>query len=95
MKFNTLLLTAFASLVSAQSASSAAARGGAPSTPPTPAGPAAPPLTFLYTSFVNIAAPIDNGLGPYGNRVTIPITGGNFTGPLLSGTYNQPIHKYP
>jgi len=48
--------------------------------------PPAPGLTFLYTSFVTIATPIDLGVGPHGDRLTIPITGGNFTGPRLSGT---------
>jgi hypothetical protein len=47
--------------------------------------PVAPALTFLYTSFVNIGPPIDVGVGPKGDRIVIPITGGNFTGPRLSG----------
>lgn len=44
--------------------------------------PPAPGLSFLYTSFVNIGAPINIGVGPYGDRLAIPITGGNFTGKI-------------
>jgi hypothetical protein len=70
MKLTTVLFSAFAALVSATNSTN----------------PPAPALTFLYTSFVDIADPIDMGVGPLGDRLAIPITGGNFTGPLLSGT---------
>jgi hypothetical protein len=49
--------------------------------------PAPPALTFLYTSFVNITTPINVGVGPRGDRLVIPIVGGNFTGPKLAGIY--------
>ena len=52
----------------------------APSTPPTPPG-----LEFLYTAFVDCTASIYETQGPRGIRKAIPIVGGNFTGPKLSG----------
>lgn len=76
VSFKTLLAPLLFSFASAQSAASV---GGAW------AVPAPPTLNFLYTSFVDIAAPTDYGVGPYGDRAVIPITGGNFTGPKLSG----------
>jgi hypothetical protein len=39
----------------------------------------------LYTSFVTLGSTLDYGSGPYGDRVIIPITGGNFSGPGLKG----------
>jgi hypothetical protein len=45
-----------------------------------------PALELLYTSFVSISTPIDLGVGPNGDRLVIPITGGNFTGPKIKGT---------
>ncbi|CAN8101346.1 unnamed protein product [Discula destructiva] len=48
--------------------------------------PAAPGLTYLYTLNCTLAPRIDYGWGPKGHRVAIPIVGGNFTGPKLSGT---------
>lgn len=48
--------------------------------------PPAPPLTFLYTSYVHCLNNIYESQGPRGIRTTIPIIGGNFTGPRLSGT---------
>jgi hypothetical protein len=59
-----------------------------PSTPPT-AIPPPPALTYLYTSYVNISNPVDYGIGPYGDRLVIPIVGGNFTG-KISGTKPHP-----
>lgn len=49
--------------------------------------PAAPGLTFLYTLNCTLAPAIQIGAGPKGNRVAIPIIGGSFTGPLLSGEF--------
>jgi hypothetical protein len=55
----------------------------------TAAIPPAPGLTYLYTSFVNITAPNDYGITPYGDQLVIPIVGGNFTG-KISGTKPHP-----
>ncbi|KAL1584225.1 hypothetical protein WHR41_06781 [Cladosporium halotolerans] len=48
--------------------------------------PPAPPLTFLYTSYVHCRDALYRSPGPLGTRTAIPIIGGNFTGPRLSGT---------
>lgn len=51
--------------------------------------PAAPKLSFLYTAYVECEANLmDSSIGPHGQRKSIPIVGGNFTGPHLSGTGN-------
>ncbi|KAF2763241.1 hypothetical protein EJ05DRAFT_534626 [Pseudovirgaria hyperparasitica] len=44
-----------------------------------------PSLTFLYTAYVDCLPNIYTSYGPFGNRTTIPIVGGNFTGPRMSG----------
>jgi Protein of unknown function (DUF3237) len=44
-----------------------------------------PTLNLLYTSRVEIAAPQLFGPTPHGERRVIPITGGAFAGPRLSG----------
>ena len=44
-----------------------------------------PTLQLLYTSSINIAAPLDVGTTPHGQRRVINITGGAFAGPRLSG----------
>ena len=44
-----------------------------------------PTLQLLYTSRIDIAAPLDVGKAPYGQRRIINITGGAFSGPKLSG----------
>ena len=44
-----------------------------------------PTLQLLYTSSIDIAAPLDVGKAPYGQRRIINITGGAFAGPRLSG----------
>lgn len=44
-----------------------------------------PGLRLLYTSRIDIAAPLDLGKAPYGQRRVINITGGRFAGPRLSG----------
>ncbi|PYH95476.1 hypothetical protein BO71DRAFT_397934 [Aspergillus ellipticus CBS 707.79] len=47
--------------------------------------PPAPELSFLYTAFVDVKGTVMQSPGPHGIRRTIPIVGGNFTGPRLSG----------
>ena len=44
-----------------------------------------PGLQLLYTSRIDIAAPLEFGQAPYGERRIINITGGAFAGPSLSG----------
>lgn len=44
-----------------------------------------PALRLLYTSRIDIAAPLELGLGPHGRRRIINILGGAFSGPRLSG----------
>ncbi|KAJ5097667.1 hypothetical protein N7456_008388 [Penicillium angulare] len=51
----------------------------ATSTPPTP------DLSFLYTAYVLCSPSIYETQGPSGIQKAIPIIGGNFTGPRLSG----------
>jgi len=50
-----------------------------------PAAAAIPALRPLYTSRVDIAAPLEVGDGPHGKRRVINIVGGVFAGPRLSG----------
>ncbi|GAB1317014.1 Scytalone dehydratase [Madurella fahalii] len=47
--------------------------------------PTAPGLTFLYSLNCTLGTPLTVGGGPHGNRVVIPIVGGSFSGPRLSG----------
>lgn len=47
--------------------------------------PAAPGLTYLYTLNCTLGTAIVIGPGPVGLRVAIPIIGGYFNGPKLSG----------
>jgi len=47
--------------------------------------PIEPSLRFLYTSSVLVDAPVVVGSTPYGERRIIPILGGSFAGPRLSG----------
>lgn len=44
-----------------------------------------PTLQLLYTSRIDIAAPLDVGKAPYGQRRVISIVGGAFSGPRMSG----------
>lgn len=44
-----------------------------------------PALRPLYTSRIDIAAPLDLGRAPHGQRRIINIAGGAFSGPRLSG----------
>jgi len=64
-------------LLSAVTATASCAQAAAPS-PPT--------LTHLYTMNCTIGASISIGQGPIYNRVALPIVGGTFSGPKLSGT---------
>lgn len=50
-----------------------------------PLVPVTPGLQLLYTSRVEIAAPLELGRTPHGVRRIINITGGAFSGPRLSG----------
>jgi hypothetical protein len=50
-----------------------------------PAVSVTPSLQLLYTSSIAIAAPLDLGRAPYGQRRVIDIMGGAFSGPRLSG----------
>ncbi|KAK4149242.1 hypothetical protein C8A00DRAFT_38163 [Chaetomidium leptoderma] len=49
------------------------------------ATPAAPGLTYLYSLTCTLGQALDVGKGPHGTRTVIPITGGTFSGPRLSG----------
>ncbi|KAI1334454.1 hypothetical protein F5Y15DRAFT_289832 [Xylariaceae sp. FL0016] len=49
------------------------------------ADPTPPGLTYLYTVNATLGTSIDVGTGPEGQRTVIPITGGTFSGPKLSG----------
>jgi hypothetical protein len=73
MKVPTLL-----SAVSALSALIAAPVAAIPSPDP-------PSLKFLYAMNATVGEPIEVGNGPWGERVAIPLTGGTFKGPRLSG----------
>ncbi|KAI1880757.1 hypothetical protein JX265_000997 [Neoarthrinium moseri] len=50
------------------------------------ATPNPPGLTYLFTANASLAQSIDMGVGPYGERVAIPIIGGTFSGPRVNGT---------
>jgi len=50
-----------------------------------PAVAVIPTLQLLYTSRIDIAAPLEVGRTPHGKRRVINITGGTFSGPRLSG----------
>ncbi|KAL4864747.1 hypothetical protein BDV12DRAFT_8609 [Aspergillus spectabilis] len=50
-----------------------------------PDKPTAPALQFLYTAYVECTNTLMESNGPHGIRKAIPIVGGNFTGPRLSG----------
>ncbi|KAL4881618.1 hypothetical protein BJY04DRAFT_188458 [Aspergillus karnatakaensis] len=58
---------------------------GFPGVDAAPAHPSPPELSFLYTAFVHCRGTLMNEDGPRGTRRAIPIVGGNFTGPRLSG----------
>ena len=44
-----------------------------------------PSFRFLYTSQVSLDPPLEVGPSPYGRRRIIPILGGTFQGPRMSG----------
>jgi len=69
-----ILFTLFACVVAAVNALEA----------PTPPG-----LTWLYTCNATLADAIEVGAGPHGTRKVIPITGGWFKGPRMSGMATQ------
>ncbi|MEM6484688.1 MAG: DUF3237 domain-containing protein [Pseudomonadota bacterium] len=41
---------------------------------------------LLYEMFAGLDAPIDVGAGPEGHRMIVPVNGGHFKGPRMSGT---------
>lgn len=47
--------------------------------------PVAPQLTYVFSIFADIDPPRSAGAGPLGERLHIPITGGQVTGPRLTG----------
>ncbi|GAA0329781.1 hypothetical protein GCM10009087_44970 [Sphingomonas oligophenolica] len=51
-----------------------------------PGTPDVPRLEFALEELVTLAAPIPAGRTPYGERNIIPITGGTFQGPGITGT---------
>lgn len=48
--------------------------------------PIQPRLEFIFRASVTVAAPLELGLTPLGQRRIIDITGGTVEGPVLSGT---------
>jgi hypothetical protein len=48
--------------------------------------PTEPKLEFLYEITIDLDPPIAIGANPHGNRQIIPLKGGHFEGPRLSGT---------
>ncbi|KAK1966900.1 hypothetical protein LY78DRAFT_656831 [Colletotrichum sublineola] len=50
-----------------------------------PVSPEEPKLRFLYQLNLTLGDTLSFGLGPKGTRLSIPITGGEFLGPKLSG----------
>lgn len=53
---------------------------------PAPSRLTSVPLSFVYEAIVTLGPPEQVGATPLGKRVRIPITGGRFAGPRLSGT---------
>ena len=47
-----------------------------------------PNLRHLYSSNATLGEARSFGPGPYGTQASIPIKGGTFEGPKLSGTYH-------
>lgn len=59
--------------------------------------PPTPELSYLYTAYVQCAGNLlesQQNPNPSGIRKTIPIIGGNFTGPRLSGTSLLSLAQY-
>lgn len=82
----TYFATTLASLAALASASESEI-SGRPAPPPPPPPPPSPRLTFLYSLNCTLGTPLSVGATPNGDRVVIPITGGTFSGPRLSGMY--------
>ena len=59
------------------------------------ADPALPKLTYLYSVNLTFAPTITIGSVPYGGRDLLPISGGSFSGPKLSGTCRSPLSSPP
>lgn len=55
-----------------------------------PTEPAKPPLTYLYSANLTIPPAYDIGTVPMGGRAILPLTGGSFSGPKLSGESGVP-----
>lgn len=69
------------------STAAAIGSGAATASPLTPAERlTSVPLEFVYEAIVTLGPAEQVGATPYGKRVRIPITGGSFAGPRLSGT---------
>ncbi|KAK4040423.1 hypothetical protein C8A01DRAFT_15704 [Parachaetomium inaequale] len=49
------------------------------------ATPKAPGLTYLYSLNCTLGVSLPVGAGPHGTRTVIPIVGGTFSGPRMSG----------
>jgi hypothetical protein len=49
------------------------------------ATPATPGLTYLYSLNCTLGEALPVGEGPRGTRTVIPITGGTFSGPKMTG----------
>lgn len=88
----TYLATTLASLAALASASDVSARPPRPPGPPTPPTPS-PGLTFLYSLNCTLGTRLPVGAGPNGDRVVIPITGGTFAGPRISGVCLPPLQS--
>lgn len=71
------------------------ALAGRAQTPAPPAAPKTPKLTFLYSLNCTLGPSLDVGATPVGSRVVIPITGGTFSGPKLTGTSPTPLPTQP
>jgi hypothetical protein len=81
-------LMGLASLANSVHAAAPAGATGSPANPAVaglPPGARVPQLQFVYECDVTLLAPIDFGDMPDGHRRIIPITGGTFTGPEVSG----------
>ncbi|KAK0666871.1 hypothetical protein QBC41DRAFT_348491 [Cercophora samala] len=48
--------------------------------------PPSPGLSYIGRTHISLGTPFPVGPGPFGNRSILPITGGNFTGPIFNAT---------
>ena len=53
--------------------------------------PSKPALTYLFSVNVTTSATVSIGTTPFGERAFIPITGGSFSGPKVSGKTRSPV----